>query len=131
MLLIYRILINLITLISPIIILIRLFKKKEHPKRFLEKYCCLLKKKNKGKLIWFHGSSVGEILSIIPLIEKLEKNKDIKQILVTSSTLSSSTVLQRLNFKKTIHQFFPIDTNFLSEKFLNYWKPSMAIFIES
>ena len=131
MLLIYRILINLITLISPVIILIRLFKKKEHPKRFLEKYCCLLKKKNKGKLIWFHGSSVGEILSIIPLIEKLEKNKDIKQILVTSSTLSSSTVLQRLNFKKTIHQFFPIDTNFLSEKFLNYWKPSMAIFIES
>jgi len=131
MLLIYRILINLITLISPVIILIRLFKKKEHPKRFLEKFCFFSKKKNKGKLIWFHGSSVGEILSIIPLIEKLEKNKDIKQILVTSSTLSSSTVLQRLNFKKTIHQFFPIDTNFLSEKFLNFWKPSMAIFIES
>ena len=131
MLLIYRILINLITLISPIIILIRLFKKKEHPKRFLEKYCCLLKKKNKGKLIWFHGSSVGEILSIIPLIEKLEKNKDIKQILVTSSTLSSSTVLQRLNFKKTIHQFFPIDSNFLINRFLNYWNPSSVFFVES
>ena len=54
-----------------------------------------------------------------------------KKILVTSSTLSSSSVLQKLKLKKTIHQFFPIDTNFLSEKFLNYWKHSMAIFIES
>ena len=53
MLLIYRILINLITLISPIIILIRLFKKKEHPKRFLEKYCYLLKKKIKENLFGF------------------------------------------------------------------------------
>tara|TARA_Y100000590_G_scaffold232998_1_gene262463 strand:- start:1321 stop:2574 length:1254 start_codon:yes stop_codon:yes gene_type:complete len=131
MLFFYRLLINLIALISPIIILVRLLKKKEHPKRFLEKFCFFFKKKNKGKLIWFHGSSVGEILSIIPLIEKLEKNKNVKQILVTSSTLSSSSVLKKLNLKKTIHQFFPVDTNFLSKKFLNYWKPSVAIFVES
>jgi len=131
MLFFYRLLINLIILISPVIILIRLFKKKEHPIRFVEKFCFFSKKKNKGKLIWFHGSSVGEILSIIPLIEKLEKNKNIKQILVTSSTLSSSSVLQKLRLKKTIHQFFPVDANFFSEKFLNYWKPSIAIFVES
>ncbi len=131
MLLFYRLLINLITLISPVIILIRLFKKKEHPKRFLEKFCFFSKKKNKKKLIWFHGSSVGEILSVVPLIEKLEKNKNINQILVTSSTLSSSSVLQNLKLKKTIHQFFPVDTNFFCEKFLKYWKPSAAIFIES
>ena len=131
MLLFYRVIINLVILISPLIIFFRLFKKKEHPKRFLEKFCFFSKKKNKGKLIWFHGSSVGEILSIIPLVEKLEKNKKIKQILVTSSTLSSSSVLQKLRLKKTIHQFFPIDSNFFSKKFLNFWKPSMAIFVES
>ena len=127
----YRILTNLILILSPIIIFIRLLKKKEHPKRFKEKFGFYTKKKFKGKLIWFHGASVGEILSIIPLIESLEKNKEIKQILITSNTLSSSKILSNLKLTKTIHQFFPIDTNYHTQKFLKYWKPSVAVFIDS
>ena len=127
----YRILTNLILLFSPIIILIRLFKKKEDPLRFREKFSFYSKKKIQGKLIWFHGASVGEILSVIPLIEKLETNREIKQILITSNTLSSSKILTNLKLKKTIHQFFPIDTNHHTQKFLNYWKPSVAIFVDS
>ena len=131
MLLIYRIVINLILIISPIIILFRLFKKKEDPIRFKEKFCFFSKKRSQGKLIWFHGASVGEILSVVPLIEKLEKNKKINQILLTSNTLSSSKILSNLKFKKTIHQFFPIDTNYHTKKFLDYWEPSSAFFIDS
>ena len=128
---VYRILTNLILILSPLIIIVRLLKKKEHQKRFKEKFGFYTKKKVKGKLIWFHGASVGEILSIIPLVERLEKNKDIKQILITSNTLSSSKILSNLKLKKTIHQFFPIDTNYHTQKFLKYWKPSMAVFIDS
>ena len=127
----YRILINLILFLSPIIILIRLLQKKEDPLRFKEKLGFYSKKKLKGKLIWFHGASVGEILSVIPLIEKLEKNKQIRQILITSNTLSSSKILSRLKLKKTIHQFLPIDTDYNTNKFLSYWDPSIAIFIDS
>ena len=127
----YRILTNLILLFSPLIILIRLLKRKEHPKRFKEKFSIHTKKRLSGKLIWFHGASVGEILSIIPLIKKLEGKKNIKQILVTSNTLSSSGILSNLKLKKTVHQFFPIDTNYHSDKFLNYWRPSVVIFIDS
>ena len=128
MLFLYRILINIILIFSPFIIIIRLFKKKEDIKRFREKFCFFSKERIKGKLIWFHGASVGEILSIVPILEKLEKENKIKQILVTSNTLSSSKVLQRLNLKKIVHQFFPIDTNFHSKKFIDYWKPSSAFF---
>ena len=131
MLSIYRIIINLIALISPIIIIVRLFKKKEDLKRFQEKFCFFSKKKIKGQLIWLHGASVGEILSVIPLIEKFEKNKNISQILLTSNTLSSSKIISSLKFKKTIHQFLPIDTNYHTQKFLKYWKPSLAAFIDS
>ena len=131
MLNLYRLLINLVLLISPFILIFRLIKKKEDLYRFKEKFCFFDKKKTNGKLVWFHGSSVGEILSIIPLIEKLEKNKSINKILITSSTLSSSKVLAKFKLKKTVHQFFPIDTNFFTKKFLNYWNPSVAIFIES
>ena len=67
----------------------------------------------------------------MPLIEKFEKNKNIKQVLITSNTLSSSKIIKSLKLKKTIHQFFPIDTNFISEKFINYWKPSKVFFIDS
>ncbi len=131
MLFIYRIFINLILLISPLIIIYRIIKKKEDPKRFLEKYSISEKKNSEGDLIWFHGSSVGEILSVIPLVEKLEKRKNIKKILITSNTLSSSKVINKLKLKKTFHQFFPLDSEFLIEKFLNHWKPKIVFFIDS
>ena len=78
-----------------------------------------------------HGSSVGEILSIVPLINDLEKNKKIKRILITSSTTSSSLIFSNYKFKKTIHKYFPIDSNLFSKKFINYWNPQLAIFVES
>ena len=127
----YQIILSLIILISPLLIIFRIYKNKEDKIRFKEKFSIPSKKRSKGKLIWFHGASVGEILSIIPLIENYEKDKSIKQILVTSSTLSSSKVLQKFQFKKTIHQFYPIDHIFFTKKFLEYWKPNLAIFIES
>ena len=127
----YQIILSLFFLLSPIIIIFRILKNKEDKIRFKEKFSIPSKKRIRGKLIWFHGASVGEILSVIPLIEKYEKDKSINQILITSSTLSSSKVLNRFKFKKTIHQFYPIDHIFLVKKFLKYWKPNLAIFIES
>jgi len=131
MLYIYRFLINLIFILSPIIVIYRLLIKKESLMRVREKFCLFSEKRRSGKLLWFHGASVGELQSIVPLLEKFEKDTSIKQILVTSNTLSSSTILKKYKFKKTIHQFFPIDTNFLSKNFLNYWKPNTALFIDS
>ena len=131
MFVIYRVLINLVFILSPIIIIIRLFKQKEDFNRFKEKFCFFSQKKTNGQLVWFHGASVGELQSIVPILEILEKNKKIKQILITSNTLSSSKIIQRLKFKKVIHQFYPIDTSFLSKKFLDYWKPYCAFFIDS
>ena len=127
----YQIILTIILITSPLIILIRILKNKENKKRFIEKFGIYSDKKKKGRLIWFHGASVGEILSIVPLIKNYEKNKYISQILVTSNTLSSSKILEKYKFKKTIHQFFPIDHFFFTNKFLTYWKPSIAIFIES
>ena len=128
---IYRILIYLIILISPIILIFRIFNKKEDIKRFKEKFCFFSKYRKKGNLIWFHGASVGELLSIIPIIEKLEKNKNFKKILITSNTVSSSKVIKKFKFRKVTHQFYPIDTDFFCKKFLSHWKPSLAFFIDS
>ena len=128
---IYQILFFLIFLISPVIILFRILNKKEHKTRFLEKFSIFSKNRKSGNLIWFHGSSVGEILSIIPLIEKYEKDESINQILITSTTFSSSKVIKKFNFKKTIHQFYVFDLFFFTSRFVNFWKPNIAIFVES
>jgi len=131
MIFIYRFFINLAFIISPLIILIRLIKKKENPKRFKEKLGFFSKNRSKGKIIWFHGASVGEFQSIVPLLEKLEKSKKIAQILITSNTLSSSKLISNIKLKKISHQFFPIDNDLIIKKFINYWKPSIALFVDS
>ena len=103
----YQIILTLILLFSPIIIIIRLLKKKKI-KKDLRKNLPSKKFRSKRNLIWFHGASVGELLSIIPLIKYYEKKKNIDQILVTSSTVSSSKVLKKFKLNKTIHQFYPM-----------------------
>ena len=128
---IYNFLVYIVIILSPLIIIYRIVKKKENPKRFLEKFSLNKKVRKKGKLVWFHCSSVGEFLSIVPLIQKLEKKKDIKQILVTTSTLSSSKIFKKFKFDKTLHQFYPLDNIHIINNFLNYWSPSSVFFVES
>ena len=80
MLVVYRILINVTFILSPLIIFLRLLNKKEDLKRFKEKFCFFSYKRKKGKVIWFHGASVGEIKSIIPLLEKFQKKEDLENL---------------------------------------------------
>ena len=127
---VYRVFTNLIILISPIIILFRLIKKKEELLSVSEKFC-IYSKNNNLKSIWFHAASVGELMSILPIIDKLERNKKIKQILVTTTTISSAKIFQKKKFKKTHHKYYPLDTNFLTNKFIRVWKPQIAIFVDS
>jgi len=131
MFVIYNLILFLLILISPIIILVRIFLGKEDQSRFKEKYGFLAKNDKSNETIWIHGASVGEILSIIPIVRKFEKDKKIKRILITSSTISSSHILSKFRFKKTFHQFYPFDLNFLTKQFIDHWKPKLAIFVDS
>ncbi len=131
MFVIYNFFLFLLLLISPLIVLIRIFLGKEDQNRFKEKYGFFSKNNELSETIWIHGASVGEILSIIPIVKRLEEDKKIKRILVTSSTISSSHILSKFKFKKTVHQFYPFDLNFLTKHFVNHWKPKLAIFVDS
>ena len=128
---IYNTFLILILCTSPFIILTRIFLGKEDKSRFKEKFCFFSKNRNIDVTIWFHGASVGEILSIIPIIKKFERDNKIKNILVTSSTTSSSYILSKHKFKKTVHQYYPFDLNIFTKIFINHWKPKIAVFIDS
>ncbi len=131
MFIIYNFFLLLILIFSPIIIIIRIFLGKEDQKRFKEKFGFYSKKNKIDETIWIHGASVGELLSIIPIIKRFEKDKKIRRILVTTSTRSSSYIFSKFKFKKTIHQFYPYDLNLITKFFIKYWKPKIAIFVDS
>ena len=84
-------------------------------------------------MIWFHVASVGEAMSILPLIENFEQDGKIKRILITSITVSSAEVLKKKFNKNTkvIHQFLPFDILKYVKKFLKHWSPNLSIFIDS
>ena len=131
MFIIYNFFLLLVLIFSPIIIIIRIFLGKEDQYRFREKFGFYSKINNIKDTIWIHGASVGEILSIVPIIQKFEEDKKIRRILITSSTTSSSYIFSKFNFKKTIHQFYPYDLSFITKVFINHWKPKVAIFVDS
>ena len=135
MLSIYRFLINILFPIIIIVIFLRKFFNKEDKLRFKEKIFISsfnIQKNKKKKLIWFHAASIGEFKSIIPLIEKLNKNNNFN-FLITTVTLSSSQLIKKefFNKKNILHRFFPIDKPKIVNKFIDGWSPDLAIFVDS
>ena len=126
----YNILTNLAIIISPVIIIYRILNGKEDIKRVGEKFCIYSQKKT-NKKIWIHAASVGELMSVAPIIKRLEKNKKVKNILLSTSTTSSAKIFKKLRFKKTSHVYFPLDNNYIVKRFIKYWSPELAIFIDS
>ncbi len=95
MLILYRLLTNVVGFFFPIILKIRIYKQKEDKNRYTEKLSIIEKKRTAGKLVWFHTASVGELMSIVPILEKFEKNKEIRTILITTNTTSSSKIFEK------------------------------------
>ena len=129
------------TIILPFLffyILNRKKKSKEHPHRFLERFAITkIVKPQNCQLFWVHAVSVGESNSAWILIENLLKFSPNIHILFTSTSTTSAQIieqkiLQNELFKnRVIHQFLPIDSYFIVQKFLNHWKPRACIFVES
>ena len=118
---------------APIYLYFRKIRKKEDSISYREKLSKIEISREEGFLIWFHVASVGEAMSILPLIESCMEEKKINKILLTSITLSSGKILKkRFNQNaKVIHQFLPLDISVWTSKFLEHWKPNLSIFIDS
>ena len=136
MILAYRILSNFLYPFLFIFLYLRVFLKKEDPKRFKEKLFTShfnVKRKDELKLIWFHAASIGEFKSIVPLIEQLNTSKKSYEFLITTSTLSSGNLakLELKNLYNVHHRYFPFDVSFLIDKFLQLWRPEKIFLVDS
>ena len=109
----------------------RLAAGKEHPTRYTERLGEPSLPRPDGRLIWFHAASIGEALSILEVIERLREEVPDASILVTTVTRTSADILATRLPKGAFHLFTPVDAAQAVNRFLDHWKPDLAVWTES
>jgi 3-deoxy-D-manno-octulosonic-acid transferase len=115
--------------LAPRLLTWRLKRGKESPARLTERYGEASLPRPAGPLIWIHGASVGEMLAVIPLIERLRAKNF--AVLMTSGTVTSAELAERRLPAGAMHQFIPLDAPQFVGRFLDHWRPNLALFVES
>lgn len=84
-----------------------------------------------GPLVWFHGASVGESLSVLSVITRLGDRLPDTEFLMTSGTAAAAEIVAQRLPPRTRHQFAPLDAPQYIDRFLDHWRPQAGIFVES
>jgi 3-deoxy-D-manno-octulosonic-acid transferase len=117
------------TSLAPVLLARRLKRGKEDPARLAERYGESPVARPPGPVIWVHGASVGELLSVIPLIERLGGKGF--TIVCTSGTVASASMAEQRLPDGAIHQYVPLDIPRFVRRFFDHWRPALALFAES
>ena len=115
----------------PALLADRAAKGKEDPARLHERLGRPTLPRPPGPLVWLHGASVGECLSLLPVIEGLRALRPELGLLVTSGTLASAELLAKRLPSDAVHQFVPVDTPAAAARFIGHWHPDVCVFVES
>ena len=127
----YRLGVALLEPFTPGILVDRSRRGKEDPVRHDERLGVASAERPEGPLVWIHAVSVGESLSVLPLIQRLRQRRPETTVLVTSGTVTSAELLGKRLPDGAIHQYAPLDTPGAAGRFLEHWRPDLAIFVES
>jgi 3-deoxy-D-manno-octulosonic-acid transferase len=125
----YRLLTAAATPLAPALMSHRLKRGKELAARLNERYGQSELPRPPGPLVWLHGASVGELVSVIPLIERISEKGFV--VLCTSGTVTSANLAEQRLPKGVIHQFVILDTPRFAKRFFDHWQPDLALFVES
>jgi 3-deoxy-D-manno-octulosonic-acid transferase len=101
---------------------------KEIPERLGERFGIAGQARREGRLIWVHAASVGETISVLPVIDAMAKRAN---ILLTTGTVTSAKLAAARLPDSALHQFVPLDVPAWVAKFLDHWRPDAAVFVES
>ena len=105
----------------------RLERGREDPERVAERYGEPSRERPAGKLLWLHGASVGEAMSVLPLIAALKERWPQVTILMTTGTVTSAKLMAERLPEGVIHQFVPLDRLSWVRRFFDHWRPDAAL----
>lgn len=131
MLTLYRALTTLATPIIGIVLKQRLKRGKEDALRFHERLGRPQRQRPKGPLLWLHAASVGESLSMLPLVKRLLDERKGLNVMVTTGTVTSAKLMAERLPQGAFHQYIPVDLLKCVRLFLDHWRPDLALWTES
>ena len=108
----------------------RLARGKEDPERWHEKRGVASAPRPEGPLVWLHAVGVGEVLALPGLAGALREERPGLSVLITSSSRTSAEALAPNLPEGAIHQFLPLDVPRWRRRFLDHWRPDLAVFAE-
>lgn len=126
----YRLATGLVEPLAPCLLRRRAGRGKEDAQRLDERLGVASRPRPSGPLAWLHGASLGETLSLIPLVVRLRAERPDLTVLVTSGTVTSAELIAT-RLPQVIHQYAPVDGPKAASRFLDHWRPDLAIFVES
>ncbi len=121
---------RLIEPLAPVLLNRRVARGKEDPERLGERFGRTSVARPHGPLVWLHGASVGETLSLLSLIEAMRAARPGLNILVTSGTKTSAEMMAARLPPGAIHQYAPVDGPKATAAFIDHWRPDLGIFVE-
>ena len=127
----YRMATSLAEPLAPLVLNRRAKGGKDDPARIGERLGHASAPRPEGPLVWLHGASVGESLSLLPLIARLRVARPELGVLITSGTVASAALVAQRAPVGVVHQFAPVDAPGAVTRFLDHWRPDLAVFVES
>jgi 3-deoxy-D-manno-octulosonic-acid transferase len=115
----------------PYLLAQRLKRGKEDGARLCERQGISTLARPDGTLVWLHAASVGESLSVLPLIDALIAARDDINVLVTTGTVTSARLMAERLPARAVHQYVPLDHPNYCARFLDHWRPDLGVWIES
>jgi 3-deoxy-D-manno-octulosonic-acid transferase len=127
----YRLASGLAEPLAPMLLRRRAQRGKEDPARLGERLGHASRKRPDGPLVWLHGASVGEALSLLALIDDLSTARPDLNILVTAGTRTAADLLSKRLPANALHQYLPVDGPAATRRFIDHWRPDLGVFVES
>ena len=125
----YRLVTAAGTMFAPHLLERRLARGKESPDRLAERRGEPSAPRPPGPLVWVHGASVGEFIAVLPVVERIRARGF--TVLMTTGTVTSAALAEKRLPSGAFHQFVPLDAPAFMARFLDYWRPGLALFVES
>jgi 3-deoxy-D-manno-octulosonic-acid transferase len=127
----YRALTRYAAPVAPLLLAWRTRIGKEEPARRAERYGEASMPRPSGFLVWFHAASVGEANAVLPVIDAIATEHPEISLLLTTGTVTSAKLARARLPKGAVHQYVPLDNQDYVRRFLEHWRPDLAVFVES
>ena len=127
----YRFFTRLAAPLAPLILAWRARRGKEEPGRRPERYGLASAPRPQGFLVWFHAASVGEANAALPVIETIGAERPEVRVLLTTGTVTSARLARERLPRGMLHQYVPLDNQDFVRRFLEHWRPDVAVLVES